>query len=245
MKEITKMKKTYLVPFEAEEKVWNTLVARVEADSKEEAFTKVQKSIKESNPLRDFNAEWNGINTVTSECIETIKYGIGEDYNSTIDDVTEADERIKCEIELTAFDIANKEKDELYRMVKEKFTKVGLLLDIQEMELIPIKIEEHFVTYDAIPVDYKRTWSNGEISIHRNNEMITPLHESLLLMNENIMSKSCDYNRSTAIVLPKSFNIKRIDKRMKELKTDVVNFRDKYYIVGVYDGGYALWECEV
>lgn len=237
--------KTYLVPFEAKEIVWNTSVARVEADSKEEAFNMVNESIKNSGPYLDFDASWDGINTVTSECIETVEYGIGEDYGFTVDDVKEEDNRIKCELELSAFDIARYGKDELYRMAEEKFAQVGLILDIKEMELVPIKIEEHFVTYDAIPTDYQQTWSNGDTSVHKNNEMTTPLHESLLLMNENVMSTSCNYNRSTAIMLPKSFDINRIDRRMKELKTDVVNFRDKYYIVGVYDNGYALWECEI
>jgi len=92
------MKKTYMVPFQAEETVWNSCVAKVEANSKEEAFQAVKKSIEESNPFRDFNAEWNGINTVTIECIETAGYGIGEDSGLTVEDVVEADERIKCEI---------------------------------------------------------------------------------------------------------------------------------------------------
>lgn len=234
--------KTYLVPFEAEEIVWNTSVAEVEAHSEAEAFNIVKKSIENGNPYLDFNASWDGINTVTSECIETIRYGIGEDYDITINNVREADERLKCELELSAFDIARYGKYELYNMAEEKFAQAGISLFIKEMKLIPIGFKEHYVTYDAIPTDYKRTWGNDDISV---DEMITPLNESLLLMNENIMSTSCNYNRSTAIMLPKSFDINRIDKRMKELKTDVVNFRGKYYIVGVYDNGYALWECEI
>jgi len=239
------MTQTYIVPFKAEETVLNECLAKVEAKSKEEAFALVEKSIKESNPFRDFNAEWNGINTVTSEVLETSGYGIGDEHYCTVDDVQELDERVSCQLQLTAFDIARYGKDELYRMAEEKFAIVGLTLDIQDMDLIPIAIEEHFVTYNVIPTDFKRIWSNGDVSIYKNNEMITPLHESLLLMNENIISTFCNYNRSTAIMLPKSFDIKRIDKRMKELKTDVVNFRDKYYIVGIYDEGYALWECEI
>ena len=237
--------RTYLVPFEAEETVWNSFVAKVEANSPEEAFNAVKNSIEVSNPLHDFNAEWDGINTVTSKVIETTKYLIGDEYDCSVEDVREFDERVYCTLDLTAFDIARHGKDELCNQARNIFLEVGLDLEIFDMEMIPIKIEEHFVTYKCIPTDFKRTWSNGDISKHENGKMLTPLHESLLLMNENIMSKSCDYNRSTAIVLPKSFDINRIDARMKELKTNVVDFRDKYYIVGVYDDGYALWECKV
>ena len=170
---------------------------------------------------------------------------IGDDYECGVEDIKEVDNRVYCTLEFTAFDIARFGKDELYKKAENIFAEVGLVLEISKMEMIPLKIEEHFVIYKCIPTDYTRTWSNGDVSKHENGEMITPLHESLLLLIENIMSKSCDYDRSTAIVLPKSFDINRIDARMKELKTNVVNFRGNNYIVGVYDSGYALWECEV
>jgi hypothetical protein len=240
----------YLVPFEEKELVWTKWTAKIKADSREEALEIMEKICKEGDPHNvqnefgyDYGTTLNCQFVDISEHIESDKEFNVLDYKT--DDVKEVDERIRCELELTAFDIARYGKDELYAMAEEKFTKVGLILDITEMELIPIKIDEDFVTYDAIPIDYTRTWSNGDESVYKNNEMITPLHESLLLFNENIMSTSCDYNRSTAIKLPVSFDIQRIDKRMKELKTDVVTFKENTYIVDIFDSGYALWECEV
>ncbi|WP_294963380.1 hypothetical protein [Sulfurimonas sp.] len=162
----------------------------------------------------------------------------------SIEDV-EDDERIMCELNLTAFEIARLGRDALYRMAEEKFMKVGLCLEVSVMHLIPIKIEEHTVTYNAIPISYVRTWSNGDISKHINNECITPLFESLLTFNEGVECKHCPYDSKTLIMLPQSFDTERIDKRMCELKTNVATYRDKIYLVGVRDSGYALWECEV
>lgn len=235
--------KKFLVPFEKQETVWCKYLAPVEAKTAQSALNKIKKIIEMGDSVQ---ANFGYIECEFVEITEHIhsdcKYNI-EDYD--VRDVVEADERVSCELSLTAFDIARLGKDELYRMAEEKFAKIGLIFEIKEMQMIPIKIEEHFVTYDCIPVDYVQTWSNGDESIVQNNQMITPLHESLLLLNENIMSKACEYNRTTAIKLPASFDIQRIDKRMKELKTNIVTFREKTYIVGVFDGGYALWECEV
>ena len=152
--------KTYLVPFIAEEICWNNCIAKVEAKSKEEAFKKVEKSIEESNPFRDFDAEWNGINTVTDECIQTIAYKIGEDFGISIEDVKEIESPIKCELSLTAFDIARYGKDELYNMVEAEFLEVGLVLEIFEMKMIPNSIEEHFVKYDCVPTEYKQFFTD-------------------------------------------------------------------------------------
>lgn len=244
--------KTYLVPFQEKETVIVGYQAKVNANTKEEAFDKISNIIadgEDPHSFTDVNA--NGIeydieahaNLGIIEHIDsTYEYKM-DDYSA--DDVEEDDDRVCCELELTAFDIARYGQDELYKMVEEKFRQVGLNYEILEMDMIPTKIEEHFVTYDCIPINFNRTWSHGDISIHRNNEMITPLHESLLLFNEKVMSISCDYNRETAIKLPQSFDISSIDAKMRSLKTDVATFRDINYIVGVMDSGYALWECEV
>jgi len=237
--------RTYLVPFQSEEIVWNDCIAEVEANSREEAFKIVEDSITNSNPFRDFNAQWNGVNTVTNEVVEVTKYAIGEEYNSTIDDVKEADNKIYAELQLEAFDMLRLDKDEIYRMVEEKFRQVGLILDITSINIIPKKIEEETITYYCYPVDYRRTWSNRDVSQHIDSKIITPLKQDNLLMSENIMSISCEYNRQKAILLPKSFDIRDIDKQMQELKTDVVKFNDKFYIVGIFDDWYALWECIV
>jgi len=237
--------RTYLVPFQAEEIVWNDCVANVEANTKVEAFALVENSITYSNPFKDFDAQWDGLNTVTNEVIETTKYGIGEEYNTTVDDVTEADDRVYLELKLSALDMLRFDKDEIYRMVEDKFAKVGLYFDITSMDIIPKVIEEHFITCYCYPVDYQRTWSNGDISQHIDSKMITPLKQADLLIHKNIKSKSCEFDRSRAILLPKLFDINEIDNQMQELKTDVVEFKNKFYIVGVFDNWYALWECEV
>lgn len=155
--------RTYIVPFEAKETSWNSCIAKVEASSKEEAFKMVEKSIEESNPFRDFNAEWNGINTVTNEVIETSKYAIGDEYSCAVDDVEEADERVYCTLDLTAFDIARYGKDALYHQAENIFLEVGLELEIFEMDMIPIKFEEHFVAYKCIPTDFTRTFTDGDV----------------------------------------------------------------------------------
>jgi len=155
------------------------------------------------------------------------------------------DDRVYTELHLSAFDLLKFDIGEIYRMVEKKFARVGLNLVIANMDIIPKEIEEHFVTFNCYPVDYQRTWSNGDISQHINNELLTPLEQTDLLMKKNIKSKSCKYDRSKAILLSKSFNINEIDNQMQELKTDVVEFKNKFYIVGVFDNWYALWECEV
>ncbi len=157
----------------------------------------------------------------------------------------EADDRVYVEIKSSAFDLLGLDKDKIYRMVEDKFAKVGLYFEITSMDIIPKVIEEHFVTYYCYPVDYQRTWYNGDISQHINSKMITPLKQADLLIHKNIKSKSCEYDRSRVILLPKSFNINEIDNQMQELKTDVVEFKNKFYIIGIFDDWYALWECVI
>ena len=143
--------KTYLVPFQELETVWVKYNAIIEANSQIEAYEKVKTLVAENDsPHREVDCEFvEIIEHVSSEN----KFSM-EDY--TIDDVNTLNEHISCELELTALDIARYGKDALYRMVEEKFTKVGLYLDIQDMNLIPIKIKEHCVTYRVIPTDYKK-----------------------------------------------------------------------------------------
>ena len=152
------------------------------------------------------------------------------------------DDRVYTELHLSAFDLLKFDIGEIYRMVEDKFARVGLNLDITSMDIIPKVIEEHFVTYYCYPVDFQRTWYNGDISQHIDSKMITPLKQADLLIHKNIKSKFCEYNRSKTILLPKSFDLNEIGSQMQELKTDVVEFKNKFYIVGVFDNWYALWE---
>jgi len=150
----------FLVPFQERETVWCKYIIPVEAKTAQAALNKVKKVIERGDSIQaEFGYEEcqfiENVEHVHSDCTYNI-----DDYS--VDDVVAYDDRIACELSLTAFDIARYGQDELYRMAEEKFMKVGLDLDIQEMDLIPIKIEEHFVTYNAIPTEYYRTFSNGE-----------------------------------------------------------------------------------
>lgn len=141
----------FKVPFEVEEVVWNSSYAIVEAESAEKAFAKVEQSIEESNPYRDFNAEWDGINTVTMEVIETSQYGIGEDYGVTIDDVEDVTDEISVEIEFKAFDLLRMEKDAIYTAVEHKLDNIQEVFD---MDIIPVGINGEYVKYKCIIKEY-------------------------------------------------------------------------------------------
>ncbi len=141
----------FKVPFEAEETVWNSSFAIVEAESAEEAFAKVERSIEESNPYRDFDAEWDGINTVTTEVIETSQYGIGEDYGVTIDDVEDVTDEISVEIEFKAFDLLRMEKDAIYTAVEHKLDGIQEVFD---MDIVPIGVSGNAVKYKCIIKEY-------------------------------------------------------------------------------------------
>jgi len=95
-----------------------------------------------------------------------------EDY--TIDDVKELDERVSCKLDLTAFEIAKYGQNELYNMAEAEFNKVGLNLEILEMEMIPTKIEEHYVSYDCIPIEYTITFSDGEAVYMKDGVKLNP-----------------------------------------------------------------------
>lgn len=154
--------KKFLVPFEECETVWCKYVIPVEAKSPQAALNKVKKIIDRGDSIQaEFGYEECQFVEIVEHIHSDCEYNIN-DYN--LDDVVEADERVACELSLTAYDIARLGKDELYHMAEEKFSRVGLHLEIIEMEIIPIKIEEHFVTYDCIPVVAMRTWSDGSVT---------------------------------------------------------------------------------
>jgi len=140
----------YRVSFQAEENCWNDCIAEVEASSKEEAFKKVEQSINEGNPFMDFDARWRGINTVTSEVTGTSKYYIGDEYNSTVEDVEEVN-KFEITITCTAFDIFRWEKDGFYEMVEQNLDGVEVL----DMDIIPIGVSGNEVTYRCVPTEYK------------------------------------------------------------------------------------------
>lgn len=142
--------KTFIVPFQAEEIVWNNCIARVEAESKENAFMKVEQSIKENNPFADFDAAWSGTNTVTSEVIQTTKYGIGDEYSCTLEDVKEAN-KLETTITCSAFDLLRWGKDGFYEMVEQNLDGVEVL----DMDIIPIGVSGNEVTYKCVPTEYK------------------------------------------------------------------------------------------
>lgn len=62
-------------------------------------------------------------------------------------------EAISCELELSAFDIARYGQDELYEMVEQKLNQE---IEIYEMQMIPIKLEDEYVTYKCVPTKYKQ-----------------------------------------------------------------------------------------
>ncbi|WP_152184415.1 hypothetical protein [Sulfurimonas indica] len=164
--------KTYLVPFEAEETVWNSCVAKVEAASKEEAFAKVQNSIESGNPFRDFNADWDGANTATSEVVETTRYCIGDEYNCTVEDVKEVNE-LEVELTFSAFDLLRLEKDAIYSAVEQQLDGVEVL----DMEIIPSKISGTEVTYRCIPTDYKLEFQVRAYFMDMDEDPTTPYEE--------------------------------------------------------------------
>lgn len=150
--------KKFLVPFQECETVWCKYIIPVEAKSPQAALNKVKKAIAKGESIkRHFGYESctfiENVEHIHSDC----EYNI-DDYS--VDDVVPVDERIACELELTAFDIARLGKDKLYNMAEESFRKVGLVFEILEMDMIPTKIEEHFVSYDCIPTEYRRIFTD-------------------------------------------------------------------------------------
>jgi hypothetical protein len=146
--------KKFLVPFQECETVWCKYIIPVEAKTPQAALNKVKKVINRGDSIQaNFGYEECQFVEVVEHIHSDCEYNI-DDYS--VDDVVKADEQIACELSLSAFDIARLGKDELYRMAEEKFSQIGLELEIEEMEMIPIKIEENYVTYNCIPVDAMR-----------------------------------------------------------------------------------------
>jgi len=159
----------FLVPFEEMEIVWIGYKARVIASSKKEAFSKVREIINTGKSPHCYADEVektfeNGKTTVQYDIESTLYEEIIEHVASeekfnmddyTPDDVDEVDERLHCEVSLSAFDIARYSKDKLYNMAEEKFSSAHINISIFEMDMIPVGINEHFVTYKCIPQDYK------------------------------------------------------------------------------------------
>jgi hypothetical protein len=159
----------YLVPFEEVETVSVGYAATVHANSKEEAFNKLRGLIQAGDSPHNYEDKIDG-NFYTIEA--SVNTGIIEHLHSDckyhmndygIDDVKEADKRVYCELELTAFDISRYGKDELYAMAEEKFVKATSYIEILEMEMIPFKIEEYFVKYKCIPTEYKLTFLDDDV----------------------------------------------------------------------------------
>ena len=154
--------KKFLVPFEEQETVWCKYLIQVEAKTAQAALNKVKKVAARGDSIQaNFGYEECQFVEIVEHIHSDCEYTI-DDYS--VDDVVSLDDRIACELSLTAFDIARYSQDELYRMAEEKFSKVGLELEILEMRMIPIRIEEHSVAYDCIPIVAMRTWGNGDVT---------------------------------------------------------------------------------
>ena len=158
--------KTYLVPFEEIETVLVGYQASVKANSKEEAFNKIRNIIADGESPHNYIDVIDGVEYSIEACsnlgiIEHIesdcKYNM-DDYD--VNDVEILDERVSCQLQLSAFEIARYGKDELYNMAEAKFLEVGLTLEILDMEMIPSSIEEHFVKYDCVPTEYKQFFTD-------------------------------------------------------------------------------------
>lgn len=233
--------KTFLVPFQEQETVWVEYQAKVEANSQDEAFLKVKQLVNNcDSPHQEYDCENIGI----TEHIESDCKFFMDDYTS--DDVKVKDDRLSCEISHTAFDIARLGKDALYNEVENIFLQIGLRLEIFEMDMIPVKIEEHFVTYRCVPTEYKIIFrDNNYIHWKDGVKMNQDIKLEDLEITPLLMSKSCNYDSTTNIKLSETFPISQLDKTLCDNKSDVVKYRGKTYICGILDGGYALWECEV
>jgi hypothetical protein len=59
-----------------------------------------------------------------------------------------------AEISLDAFQIARYGKDELYRIVEQKFSEEGIEIEIDEMEMRPTSIDGDAVVYECFPTDF-------------------------------------------------------------------------------------------
>ena len=233
--------KTFLVSFQEQETVWVNYSAKVEASSKDEAFKKIEQLvINNDSPHQEFDCDNNGISEhIKSDC----KFFM-EDID--IDDVKVEDDRLSCELEYTAIDIVKLKKETIYSAAEESFLKVGLKIEILEMDMIPIKIEEYFVTYRCVPTEHKIIFTDESFIHWKDGVQMNPdINFEDLEITPLLMSKYCNYNSTTNIKLNKLFPISKLDTKLCDNKTDVVKYNGQTYLCGVLNDGYALWECEI
>lgn len=140
------VKKKFHVPFQTREIVWNNCVATVEANTKAEAFEKVKNS---DNPFFNFDAEWDGCNTVTTEVVETEVYNYMKE--ATVEDVKEV-EKYSYQSGFEILDLLKLSKDTLYKSVEEQIPNIEKIF---EMDIIPIDIKNQYVILKFIPREYK------------------------------------------------------------------------------------------
>ena len=141
------VKKKFKVPFQTRELVWNNCVGfNIEANTKAEAFLKVKNS---NNPFFDFDASWDGCNTVTNEVVETEIFNYMEEVE--VSDVEEV-EKYSYQAEFKIFDLLRLEKDVIYTMVENEIPNID---EIFEMDIIPIGINGKSVVLKFIPTNYK------------------------------------------------------------------------------------------
>ena len=145
------MSKNFKVKFQVLETCWNNCVAMVEAETKKEAYKKVEDSIENSSPFEEFNSSWNGINTVTDDTVGDVECHIGDLYNSTIEDVEEVNE-FETIVKCTAFDMLRWSKDGFYEMVEEK---TGLS-SISSMEIRVERVNGEYISFKCTPVKFKQ-----------------------------------------------------------------------------------------
>lgn len=62
----------------------------------------------------------------------------------------------------------------MYEEVENKFLQVGINIEIFEMDMIPVKIEEHFVTYNCIPTEHKIYFTDDSYVHWKNGEKVEP-----------------------------------------------------------------------
>lgn len=157
--------KTYLVPFQGQETVWIEYQARVQASCKNDAFHIIKQMVEQNySPHRAYDC----INTNVVEHIANENKFFIDDF--TDNDVKELDERICCEVSYYTMDFFNRgiSKQSIVDDATEKFKQIGLILEIEDFELKPLRIEEMFVKYDFIPTKYKRNFADGEIVYFEN-----------------------------------------------------------------------------
>ena len=233
--------KIYLVPFTEKEKVTVDYIAKVEAKSKEDAYDKIIKIIDEKeSPHAYYDSDNNGI----AEHLDSCCHFDIEPFDE--DDIKIEDDRLSCELSYTAFDIARLGKDEIYKVAEESFLKAGIRIDIIEMDMIPIKIEEYFVTYNCIPTEHKIIFTDDTFIHWKDGVQMNPDIKLVdLEITPLLMTKSCNYDSTTSIKLSKVFPISDLDKILCDNKSDVVKYNGQTYLCGVLDDGYGLWECVV